>query len=165
MVDVVVRRAEKRDLPELGKLGALLVRAHHGFDEKRFFAPGAGMDHGYAWFLGTQLENADAAVFTAELTATADRAPQIVGYVYAGIEPHSWKELREEAGFIHDLIVYDERRGQGIGTRLLEAASEWLKERKVPRLMLWTAEHNPGAQRLFARLGFRRTMVEMTREA
>jgi RimJ/RimL family protein N-acetyltransferase len=30
--------------------------------------------------------------------------------------------------------------------------------------MLWTAERNAGAQRLFERLGFRRTMIEMTRE-
>jgi hypothetical protein len=30
--------------------------------------------------------------------------------------------------------------------------------------MLWTAEQNPVAQQLFARLGFRRTMIEMTRE-
>jgi hypothetical protein len=34
----------------------------------------------------------------------------------------------------------------------------------APRVMLWTAEQNDSAQRLFARLGFRRTMIEMTRE-
>jgi ribosomal protein S18 acetylase RimI-like enzyme len=30
--------------------------------------------------------------------------------------------------------------------------------------VLWTAEKNDPAQRLFTRLGFRRTMIEMTRE-
>jgi hypothetical protein len=30
--------------------------------------------------------------------------------------------------------------------------------------MLWTAEQNPAAQNLFSQLGFRRTMIEMTRE-
>ena len=30
--------------------------------------------------------------------------------------------------------------------------------------MLWTAQKNVPAQRLFDRLGFRRTMIEMTRE-
>jgi hypothetical protein len=30
--------------------------------------------------------------------------------------------------------------------------------------MLWTAERNPAAQRLFEQSGFRRTMIEMTRE-
>jgi RimJ/RimL family protein N-acetyltransferase len=30
--------------------------------------------------------------------------------------------------------------------------------------MLWTAAPNAGAQRLFERLGFRQTMIEMTRD-
>jgi len=34
----------------------------------------------------------------------------------------------------------------------------------APRVVLWTAEKNDPAQRLFTRLGFRRTMIEMTRE-
>ena len=43
-------------------------------------------------------------------------------------------------------------------------AIAWLRSRGMPRAMLWTAEKNPGAQQLFTRLGFRRTMVEMTME-
>jgi hypothetical protein len=31
-------------------------------------------------------------------------------------------------------------------------------------VLLWTAQQNEGAQRLFEDLGFHRTMVEMTRE-
>ncbi len=30
--------------------------------------------------------------------------------------------------------------------------------------MLWTATHNEAAQQLFTRLGFRETMIEMTKE-
>lgn len=93
----------------------------------------------------------------------ADRGG-VIGYVYAGIEPLSWKELRGPAGFIHDLLVTDEARGLGIGERLLDAAVGWLKERGVPRVMLWSAARNAGAQRLFERHGFKPTMVEMTRE-
>jgi ribosomal protein S18 acetylase RimI-like enzyme len=47
---------------------------------------------------------------------------------------------------------------------LIEKAVEWLRERGAPRVVLWTAENNAGAQQLFAKLGFRRTMIEMTRE-
>ena len=39
-----------------------------------------------------------------------------------------------------------------------------LKGRGAPRVVLSTAEQNGSAQRLFARAGFRRTMIEMTRE-
>jgi GNAT superfamily N-acetyltransferase len=60
--------------------------------------------------------------------------------------------------------VHETARGQGLGTRLVEAAADWLEEHGAPRVMLWTAEKNPTAQRLFERAGFRRTMIEMTRE-
>jgi ribosomal protein S18 acetylase RimI-like enzyme len=156
---VLLRRAEPRDLTTLGRLGASLVRAHHAFDAQRFLTPGRGVEAGYAHFLSTQLTEEDVAIFVAE------RVGSIVGYVYAGVEPRSWQELRERAGFIHDVVVEPSAQGAGVGTRLIETAAVWLLARGVPRVMLWTAEGNRGAQRLFERLGFRRTMIEMTREA
>ena len=94
----------------------------------------------------------------------AEQAGQVVGYVYAGIEPQSWKELREEAGFIHDVYVDEAARRGGVATALLEAAAEWLASRGMPRVVLWTAAPNEAARRLFERLGFRHTMTELTRE-
>jgi GNAT superfamily N-acetyltransferase len=155
---ITIRRAEERDVPDLGRLGGALLRAHYAFDAKRFLAPGANPEEGYAWFLRGQLHDDDAVIFVAE------RDGRVVGYVYAGIEPRSWKELRDVAGFVHDVLVDDDVRSRGIGARLIAAAAEWLAARGVPRVMLWTAERNTTAQRLFERLGFRRTMVEMTRE-
>ena len=88
----------------------------------------------------------------------------VAGYVYAGIEPLSWKELRDEAGFVHDLLVEEAFRHSGAGQQLLDAAIAWLKQRGMPRVVLWSAAGNTGAQRLFDRRGFRSTMVEMTLE-
>ena len=154
-----LRQAETRDLPDLGRLGGSLVRLHHAFDQRRFMAPRGDVEDGYGWFLGTQLDEKDMVVLVAEVDG------QVVGYVYAGLEPMSWKELREPAGFIHDVVVDEAARGRGIATDLVEAASRWLIEHGAPRVMLWTASENPAAQRLFKRLGFRTTMLEMTREA
>ena len=155
---IAIRRATERDAPALGRLGAALMRVHHDFDRERFLAPGDNPEAGYGRFLVSQLPNDDTVVFVAE------RDGEIVGYVYAAIEPRSWKELRDVAGFVHDVLVVESARGTGTGERLVEAAAEWLVTRGVPRVMLWTAEKNVPAQRLFARLGFRRTMIEMTRE-
>jgi GNAT superfamily N-acetyltransferase len=157
--EIVIRLAERRDLPALGRLGALLVRTHHEFDRARFMMPKGDLEEGYAWFLGTQLDDADQVIYVAE------RQGDLLGYVYAGLEPLSWKELREPAGFVHDVVVDESVRGQGIAVRLVETAAAWLARRGVPRVMLWTAQKNAPAQRLFDRLGFRRTMIEMTREA
>jgi ribosomal protein S18 acetylase RimI-like enzyme len=155
---IIIRRATHADRDALGQLGAALMHAHFAFDATRFLAPGENAESGYAFFLTSQLDSDDSLVMVAE------RAAAIVGYVFAGIEPMSWKELRGPAGFIHDLLVVEDARGAGMGERLLEAAVAWLTEHGVPRVMLWTAAPNEGAQRLFERHGFRRTMIEMTRD-
>jgi GNAT superfamily N-acetyltransferase len=153
-----IRRATRHDLPALGRLGASLLRAHYEFDGQRFMAPGDGTAEGYAWFLGTELGNEDAIVLVAAAGMT------VAGYVYATVEPQNWKELREAAGFIHDVVVTPEGRRRGLGTQLINGAIAWCRERGMPRVLLWAAEQNVEAQQLFARRGFRRTMVEMTLE-
>jgi ribosomal protein S18 acetylase RimI-like enzyme len=158
MNDIVIRPADESDLPYLGRLGAELLETHFRFDQKRFMAPHPKSAEGYAWFLGSQLKQRDVVVLVAE------RAGTVVGYVYAGLEPTSWKELRDVAGFIHDVVVEDSSRRLGIAKLLVLAAIEWLRQHGAPRVMLWTAEQNPAAQSLFQQLGFRRTMIEMTRE-
>lgn len=156
--DITIRRADRRDLPALGILGASLMRIHFAFNQRRFLAPGDNPEHGYAQFLDAQL--ADPAM----LVLVAERSHEVVGYVYAGIEPESFKELRARAGYIHDLLVTDDARGGGVGPRLLEAAVAWLQAQGVPRVLLWTAAPNDKARALFAAHGFSPTMVEMTRE-
>ena len=152
-----VRPATRADLPALGRLGAHLMRVHFEFDRRRFVAPIGNPEAGYADFLGTQLDADEAIVLVAE------RAGAAIGYVYAGIEPFSWKELREAAGFVHDIVVDQSERRSGVAGALMEAAIAWVREQGVASVMLWTAAPNEGAQRLFEGLGFRRTMVEMTR--
>ena len=155
---MTIRLATPADVPALGRLGALLMRAHYEFDPQRFMDPGTDPAEGYAWFLGKQLKDVDSVVFVAE------DGGKVIGYVYAALEPVSWKELRDACGFIHDILVEESNRRAGTATALMEAAMQWLRERGAPRVILGTADKNERAQRLFAKLGFRRTMVEMTRE-
>ena len=153
-----IRPAERRDLPALGRLGAMLMRTHYAFDKDRFLAPGDRSESGYASFLGNVLDSEDDRVFVAE------NDEGIVGYVYVALEPMSWKELRGPAGFIHDVAVVEEHRRSRVATQLMEAAIGWLRERGAPRVILGTAAPNKAAQTLFRRLGFRDTMIEMTME-
>jgi ribosomal protein S18 acetylase RimI-like enzyme len=156
--DIIVRRAEPRDVTALGELGAALMRTHYAFDPLRFLEPGQGADAGYARFLQSQLDEDDAIVFVAE------QRDRIVGYVYGAVEPLSWKDLRDECGYIHDLLVSPEARRAGVGDALLDNAIDWLREQGMPRIVLGTAAQNESARRLFERRGFRATMIEMTLE-
>jgi ribosomal protein S18 acetylase RimI-like enzyme len=154
----VIRRATRDDLPDLGRLGALLVATHHDFDSRRFLATTKRTKEAYASFLGTQLEAPDAAIFVAEQDA------RVIGYAYVAVEGYDYMALRGPAGVVHDLIVDPDCRRHGAGRRLLEAAVAYLRARGVRQLVLSTAEGNDAAQRFFASMGFRRTMIEMTRE-
>lgn len=142
----------------LGTLGALLMRVHYNFDSNRFLPPGDSPEEGYAWFLGTQLTERDVVIYVAEIDGI------VQAYVYAGLEPLSWKELRGPAGFIHDIVVAESARRSGVAVQLLDAAKAWLKERGAPRVLLWTAAQNHPAISLFTSQGFRHTMTEMTLE-
>jgi ribosomal protein S18 acetylase RimI-like enzyme len=142
----------------LGTLGALLMRLHYNFDSNRFLPPGDSPEEGYAWFLGSQLTERDVVIYVAEIDGI------VQAYVYAGLEPLSWKELRGPAGFIHDIVVAESARRSGVAVQLLDAAKVWLKERGAPRVLLWTAAQNHAAISLFRSQGFRQTMAEMTLE-
>lgn len=157
MTDVTIRRAKQADEPSLGRYGAALMRQHHEFDPKRFILS----DHpeqGYGGFLVSQLDDPESVVLVAE------RDGAVLGYVYAAMEPLSWKELRAACGFVHDVFVDEPARGAGVGEKLVRAAIEWLDSMNAPRVVLGSAAKNEAALRFFDRLGFRRTMIEMTRE-
>ena len=156
--DAIIRPATHADIPVLGRLGALMVRTHHEFDPERFIAATPRTEHGYGSFLGSQLDEQDVIVLVAE------RQGDAIGYIYASVEGYDYMSLRGPAGVLHDIVVDPANRGGGIGRMLVDAALAALRRRGAPRVVLATAEQNGPAQRLFARAGFCRTMVEMTRE-
>ena len=153
---MVIRKATRDDRAALGRLGVLLMDVHYNFDRRRFLEPGANASAGYARFLISQLDDRDSVIFVAEVAGV------VVGYCYAVVEPMSWKELRDEAGFISDLALDPAARRQGAGRQLVEAAIQWFRERKLARVMLWTSTQNVAALELFLSAGFRPTMTEMT---
>ena len=154
----IVRRALPADLPRIGRLGALLVEEHYDFDPRRFLAAKRRTPADYASFMSTQLEDPAIAILV------ADDNGDVIGYAYAAVEGYDYMSLRGPAGVLHDIIVDPEYRRRGVGRLLLRATLEELKSRGAPRVVLSTAERNEVAQRLFESAGFRRTMIEMTRE-
>jgi ribosomal protein S18 acetylase RimI-like enzyme len=155
---LTIRPAAPADIPAIGRLGALMVRTHHDYDPLRFIAATPQTEQGYGDFLRTQLDKPNVVVLSAEQDGN------VVGYTYAGIEPADYMSLRGPAGAVYDIVVDPAHRRAGIGAKLLDATLTELERRGAPRVLLSTAEQNEPAQRLFASAGFRRTMIEMTRE-
>jgi len=153
-----IRPAAESDWPRVGELAEGLVRTHYAFDRSRFVHPDTLRASDYVERLRAEVDEGGAMV------QVADANGVVAGYVFASIEPENWKELRHEAGYVHDLVVGEPFRQAGVGRALLASAIEWFAARRISRVMLWAASANADAQHLFRRMGFRDTMVEMTLE-
>jgi ribosomal protein S18 acetylase RimI-like enzyme len=152
---ITTRLATASDEEPLGRFGGALMRQHHASDARRFIQ----VEHpeaGYGRFLVSQITNPNSLVMVAELSGT------VVGYVFADIEPTNWMELRGPCGVVQDLFVDDGARRQGAGRSLMHSAIAWIRSKGHSQVVLMTKTKNEHAQHLFAALGFRPTMVEMT---
>jgi ribosomal protein S18 acetylase RimI-like enzyme len=187
-----IRPAVAADLAALGRMGAELARLHHAWDPPRFMLPD-DIEGGYRWWLGRELENPDAVVLVGELArgaltqaaprdASTEAAPRdalteaaprdalteegsIAGYCYGRLEERDWNALLDAHAGLHDIWVDNAARRSGLGRGLAEAMIAALVQRGAPRIVLKTSTKNEAAQRLFASLGWRPTMIEMTRES
>jgi ribosomal protein S18 acetylase RimI-like enzyme len=136
-------------------MGAALMRQHHESDPRRFILTDRP-EAGYGPFLVSELADPECVVLVAE------RSGEVVGYVFADVEGISWRDLRGPCGFIHDVYVDERARRLGTGQELLRAAIAWIHSKGRSQVVLWSKSGNESAQRLFAKMGFRGTMVEMT---
>jgi ribosomal protein S18 acetylase RimI-like enzyme len=136
-----------------------MVRFHHDFDAKRFILPDE-FEQGYAWWLGRELDNPNAVLLVAE----DDASHELLGYTYGTLEETNWSSLLGPHGAFQDLWVDSHARGNGIGKRLVEETLLRFRERGARQVVLMTAVQNQVAQRLAHALGFRQTMIEMTKE-
>lgn len=94
--------------------------------------------------LGGAIDSEDAAVLVA---ATGEG---LVGLCVAYQDIHSVRFGRRV--WIEDLAVDPDSRSQGIGARLIAAASEWARQRGATHLELDTGEARTDSQRFYERL-------------
>jgi ribosomal protein S18 acetylase RimI-like enzyme len=152
-----IRKATRRDLPQIARLAGALVRQHYAFDAQRFLFI-ENPEAGYEWWFGKELANPKALIYCAKLDG------KLVGYAYARLEPRDWNALLDAHGALHDILVDDSARRRGVAKQLLARVCAELRARGAPRLVLHTSVKNKAAQKLFASIGFRKTMLEMTCE-
>jgi len=62
-------------------------------------------------------------------------------------------------GWIYYLVVAPERRRQGLGRAMMEAAEAWLRARGAPKIQLMVREDNEAALGFYAALGLERQQV------
>lgn len=157
MKKFTIRKMKKSDLPKVGPLAAQLVHLHHHWDGKRFFVPD-DPSAGYQWWFGSQLTKKKV------LLLLAESGGEIAGYLYAAEQGRDWNMLLDACGAVHDIFVAEAHRRKGIAQALMKAALKHFKSRGISQVVLSTSTQNVQGRALFESLGFRATMLEMTRD-
>lgn len=153
---VTVRPMKKSDLAKIGPLAEQLVRLHHHWDSKRFFVPD-DPSGGYQWWFGSQLSKKTVVLLVAEVGG------EIAGYLYGANQGRDWNMLLDACGAIHDIFVAKEHRRKGIAQALMKAGLKHFEDKGIEQVVLSTSTQNKEGRALFESLGFRATMIEMTR--
>ncbi len=160
-----IRSATEADLDAMASMAAELVRFHHALDPARFFLA-RGVEEGYRGWFAREIARPEAILIVAEgAPPAAGQRPALDGYCYGRVEARDWNLLLDAHAALHDIYVQPGARAHGLGARLVMAFCDAAKQKRAPRVVLSTATQNQSAQALFAKLGFRSTMIEMTRES
>ncbi len=133
---------------------------HHTMDPKRFFLA-KGIERGYREWFARELQKSDTILLVAVQTPQENEP---IAYCYGRIEERDWNLLLDRHAALHDIFVSPDARRCSAASLLVEAFIARATTLGAPRIVLSTAHSNQKAQLLFEKLGFRPTMIEMTRE-
>lgn len=91
------------------------------------------------------------------------RDPEVVGFVSFGPETDGFA-TDVDRGVVENIFVVPERRGEGIGTALLTAAEDRLREAGADAVSLEVMADNAAARRFYERHGYAPHRVELEKE-
>lgn len=153
-MSVAIRRADLKDARTVAEFALRLFTQHRDYDPDRFadLSNIEGAERYYA----SRMRPDTAAVLVAEVDG------KVVGFAFVEYESLNYAELLQNAAWLHDLYVDENTRGTGAGRALIEASRDAAKSLGADKLVLSVAAKNSYARGLFAKSGFRETMIEMT---
>ncbi|MFN3653381.1 MAG: GNAT family N-acetyltransferase [Armatimonadota bacterium] len=143
---MLIRTYTPHDLPHIQRI---TVESFEGVSIDRNIERDFGLVAGRDWRerkardVTTDCEVQPEGVFVAEV----DEA--VAGYITTRIDRFTG------IGRIPNLAVAPEYRAQGIGSRLIEHALEWMREQGLALAKIETLEQNERGQALYPRFGFR----------
>lgn len=86
----------------------------------------------------------------------ADEGARLLGWGVVHEDDNDVYVLEDERrhGYIAELFVVEESRGQGVGRALIAACEDWARERKLKALMIGVLPGNTRAARIYDSAGF-----------
>ena len=92
----------------------------------------------------------------------AERNGQVIGHMtFLRRHVESDKQVIRNVLFIDDLAVLEDARGQGIGTALLNAARDLVREEHMDGLELQVNARNTAARKMYEKYGFTEKSINL----
>jgi ribosomal protein S18 acetylase RimI-like enzyme len=151
----IIRRARTEDIEPMVRLWREMWEFHAPLDP-RFKVTAAADVVMEKWFEET-LQNDRAALFVAE-----DRPGGVLGYCHAMILENPPLVPWLFYGYVSEIAVRDRRRGTG--TRLLEAAHAWFREKQLPYAEVNVSVRNALAGKFWRKQGYTEFLERLRRE-
>jgi ribosomal protein S18 acetylase RimI-like enzyme len=154
-----IRPATITDVPAVLPMVAKICAFHEKLDPAKFgFRPNPA--ERYRNWLAERATDTRSVFLVADAAPTGE-APHPVAFLVATVEREISIYRLPEFGFIHDLWVEEDYRNEGTARQLVALALEKFRNIGVTQVRLDTAAGNEPARALFARSGFRPSVVEM----
>ncbi len=152
-----VRRAGPRDLDTLSALWAALGAHHEKIDP--VFAVRAGADLEIRRLVDAMLRDPDTAVFVCESRGGESRGGEstpgsLLGFCAVRIDRAPPILVEIDRAEITDLLVRAGERRSGLGRRLVESATAWVKQQGLERCEVRVAARNGEGQAFWRAMGF-----------
>jgi GNAT superfamily N-acetyltransferase len=144
---VVIRLANRRDIPDIVRLWEELMDYHRELDP--FFTRARHGADLFRRFLEQNLENEAACV----LVAQAEDG--VVGYCQGLMEQHPPLVMESDYGQVLDFMVTASHRHTGIGRQMFEALCKWFRREGVRRIEVRHSTFNALAARFWPQMGFK----------
>lgn len=141
----VIRPAARRDLPAVVALWRTLQLASATFEPR--LAPNAQSEAWFSDFLAEQLDHSHAVVLVAV------QGEAVVGYVFGQIMQRP-TVVSGDCGYVADLCVRDQNRGQGIGRALYSKIRDWFLAHGLRAVEVQIVRANPASQAFWRKMGF-----------
>ncbi len=155
MAEVIIRTADLDDIDAIAALWTQLVALHHALDPDLPRAAVKG-ERRYARRLFDRLDDPDTRVFV------ADQGGEVVGYVLGAIVdlvPEMFEQ--HTSGFLADIFVAETHRRAGLGRALVEALTDWFREREIAHFEWNVAARNAEGIAFWRAVGGRDTLIRM----
>jgi ribosomal protein S18 acetylase RimI-like enzyme len=150
-MSATIRNYVPADLDELKRI---TVEAFSGVSIDRRIEDFFGEINGHDWRWRKARQIDDDVTRPMSAIFVADEEGRVVGYIT------TWIDAEAGMGFIPNLAVDGELRGQGLGRRMIEHALDHFRSHGIRHVRIETLAHNSIGQHLYPSCGFQ----EVTRQ-